>query len=105
MSWPQTEPMIPSGTLNQNTQGQLIETRAPPSTGPTTRPMAATIVFVPMASPSCSRGKASVTMAAELANRKAPPTPWSTRQTMSATPSAEKPAPSDASEKARKPRT
>ena len=48
-----------------------IATSAPPSTGPRTRPIAATIVLVPIARPSCSRGKASVTSAAALANRNA----------------------------------
>ena len=57
--------------MNQNTHCQEIETSAPPSTGPSTSPIAATIVFVPIATPSCSRGKASVTSAAAFANRKA----------------------------------
>ena len=43
-----------SGTLNQKTQCQEIATSAPPSTGPSTRPTAATIVLVPIARPSCS---------------------------------------------------
>ena len=64
---------MPNGTLNQNTQCHEIATSAPPSTGPITRPTAATIVFVPIARPSCSRGNASVTIAAALANRNAPP--------------------------------
>ena len=50
------EPTRPSGTLNQKTQGQAIATSAPPSTGPITSPIAATIVFVPIASPSSSSG-------------------------------------------------
>ena len=41
----------PSGTLNQNTQCQEIATSAPPSTGPSTSPTAATIVLVPIATP------------------------------------------------------
>ena len=44
----------PSGTLNQNTHCQPIVTSAPPSTGPSTSPIAATIVFVPIARPSSS---------------------------------------------------
>ena len=69
---PHKAPASPRGTLNQNTHGQLMATSAPPRTGPMTSPMAATMVLVPMASPSCSLGNASVTMAAELANRNAP---------------------------------
>ena len=77
---------MPSGTLNQKTQCHEIATSAPPSTGPITSPIAATIVLVPIASPSCSFGKASVTSAAELANRKAPPMPWRIRQRISTVP-------------------
>src|SRR3954468_12004083 len=90
------EPTSVNGTLNQNTQCQEMGTSAPPSTGPITTPTAATIVFVPMASPSCSRGKASVTIAPALANRNAPPTPWAIRQRISSVPSPEKPATSEA---------
>ena len=75
----QALPARASGTLNQNTQCQEMATSAPPSTGPITSPTAATIVFVPIASPSCSRGKASVTIAAALANRTRPPIPWMMR--------------------------
>ena len=52
---PERRRASPSGTLNQKTQCHEIATRAPPSTGPITRPTAATIVLVPIASPSCSR--------------------------------------------------
>ena len=68
---PTARPSRPSGTLNQKTHCQEIETSAPPSTGPSTSPIAATIMFVPIARPSCSRGNASVTSAAALANRNA----------------------------------
>ena len=70
-----------------------------------TRPTAATIVLVPMASPSCSFGKASVTSAAAFANRNAAPTPWKIRQRISSVPLFEKPAPSEARVKRRKPPT
>ena len=96
---PERAERAPSGTLNQNTQCQEIATSAPPSTGPITRPTAATIVFVPIARPSCSRGNASVTSAAALANRNAPPMPCRIRHRISSVPSAEKPAPSEASAK------
>ena len=91
-----TVPMIPIGTLNQNTHAHPNSTSQPPSTGPITRPTAATIVLVPMASPSCSRGNASVTSAPELANTRAPPTPCTTRHTMRAVPESARPAPSEA---------
>jgi hypothetical protein len=91
--------------LNQKTQCQEMATSAPPSTGPITRPIAATIVLVPIASPSCSFGKASVTRAAAFANRKAAPTPCTIRQRISSVPFPEKPAPSEASVKRTKPPT
>ena len=91
--------------MNQKTHGHAIATSAPPSTGPITSPIAATIVFVPIASPSSFLGKASVTSAAAFAKSNAPPMPCSTRQRISCVPLPEKPAPSDASEKMRKPST
>ena len=104
-SQPQSAPASPSGTLNQKTQGQEISTRTPPRTGPRTRPIAATIVFVPIAMPSCSFGNASVTSAAEFANRNAPPIPCRMRQRISSVAPSEKPAPSEASAKTTKPPT
>ena len=65
--------------------------------------MAATIVLVPIATPSCSFGNASVTSAAELAKRKAAPIPCRTRQTISSVAPSAKPAPSEAAAKTRKP--
>ncbi len=103
--YPQAAPSSANGTLNQNTQCQEIETSAPPSTGPSTSPIAAIIVFVPIASPSCSRGKASVTSAAALANRNAAPMPWRIRHRISSVPFSAKPAPSEVSAKTTKPPT
>jgi hypothetical protein len=40
-------------------------------------------LLIPRARPRWLRGKASVRMAAELAMRKAPPTPWTTRMPIS----------------------
>ena len=104
-SAPHAAPARPSGTLNQKTQCQEIATSTPPSTGPSTSPTAATMVFVPIARPSSCRGNASVTSAAEFANRNAPPMPCTIRQAMSSAPLAAKPAPSEASEKTTKPPT
>ena len=98
----QRPPASASGTLNQKTHCQEIATRAPPSTGPMTSPIAATIVFVPIARPSCSCGKASVTRAGPLAKMKAPPTPWRMRQRISSVPFEDVPAPSEAKAKRRK---
>ncbi len=103
IEYAQTLPSSANGTLNQNTQCQEMSTSAPPSTGPITSPTAATIVLVPIATPSCSRGNASVTIAAALANRKEPPIPCRTRQTINSVPPLEKPAPSDAMANAMKP--
>ena len=94
-----------NGTLNQKIQCQEISTSAPPSTGPITSPIAATIVFVPIASPSSFFGNASVTSAAELAKRKAPPIACSIRQRISCVPLSANPAPSDAAANTTKPRT
>jgi hypothetical protein len=99
----QALPSRPKGTLNQNTQCQEMSTSAPPSTGPMTSPTAATMVLVPMATPSCSRGKASVTIAAELAKRNAPPSPCRIRQRISSMPLVEKPAPREAAANTTKP--
>ncbi len=99
------EPSRPRGTLNQNTQCHEYATSAPPSTGPITRPTAAIITFVPIASPSWRFGNASVTSAPEFANRNAPPTPCRMRQRMSCVPLPAKPAPREASVNSRKPRT
>ena len=96
-------PSSPNGTLNQNTQCQDSNTRAPPSTGPITSPTAATIVLVPIASPSCSRGNASVTIAAALAKSSEPPMPWRIRHRISSVPPEAKPAPSEATANSRKP--
>ena len=102
---PQAAAASPSGTLNQNTHCHEIETSAPPSTGPSTRPIAATIVLVPIARPSWRFGNASVTSAAALANRNAAPIPCATRHRISCVPSAAKPAPNEASENATNPPT
>ena len=80
-----------------------MATSAPPRTGPITRPIAATIVLVPIATPSCSRGNASVTIAAAFANRNEPPIPWRIRHRISSVPLPEKPAPSEATANTRKP--
>ena len=54
---PHAAPASASGTLNQNTQCQEIATSAPPSTGPSTSPIAATIVLAPIARPELLLGE------------------------------------------------
>jgi len=49
---------------------------------PRNEPATAAMPLMPMALPRSSGGKASVMIAVELANRKAPPTPWKTRMMM-----------------------
>ena len=98
-----TLPTIPKGMLNQKTQCQETATSAPPSTGPITSPIAATIVLVPIASPSCWRGNASVTIAAAFANRNEPPTPCRIRHRISSVPPPANPAPSEAIPNSRNP--
>ncbi len=105
MRQPQNAPKRPNGTLNQKTHCQEMATSAPPSTGPSTSPTAATIVFVPIARPSCSLGKASVTSAAALAKRKAAPIPCRIRHRISVVAPPAKPAPSEARAKTTKPPT
>ena len=59
--------MTATGRLMKKTQRHdAFSTNHPPRTGPITRPTAPTIVLAPIATPSCPRGKASVTSAALL---------------------------------------
>ena len=67
--------------------------------------MPATITLVPIATPSCSRGNASVTSAQALANSSAPPMPCTIRQRIRSVPPVAKPAPSEATVKTAKPAT
>ena len=101
----QTVPMMPSGTLNQKTHCQPKAVSAPPMIGPRIAPTATIIWLVPMAKPSSWRGKASVTMALELAIRKAPPTPCKARSAISSGTLEVKPASSEVSVNTAKPST
>ena len=77
----QTVPSSPTGTETRKTRRQSIGARMPPRTRPTNRPLMPTMVLIPSAIPRWSAGKASVMIAAELASRQAPPTPWTIRKT------------------------
>jgi hypothetical protein len=71
------------GTDTRKISRQLIGAKRPPSTSPMKVPLVAATELIPSAMPRWLAGKASVRMAAELANTIAPPTPWKTRSTMS----------------------
>lgn len=78
-------PKIPKGTLIQKTRRQWTSASDPPATRPTKVPATQAMLLIPMAMPRWWAGKASVTMAVELAISSAPPIPWTTRMTMSST--------------------
>ena len=73
----------PIGTDTRKISRQLIGASRPPSTSPMNVPLVAATPLIPSAMPRWLAGKASVRMAAELANTMAPPTPWKIRMTMS----------------------
>lgn len=79
----QTVPRMPNGTLTQNTARQSSSASSPPATSPRNCPASAVIWLTPKAVPRCSRGKASVRIAAEFAVSIAPPTACTTRQPIS----------------------
>ena len=70
-----TVPNRPTGTDTRNTSRQSIGASRPPMTRPMNDPAMPATAFTPSAVPRWSCGKASVRMAAEFANRNAPPTP------------------------------
>ena len=76
-------PKSPIGTDTRKMRRQLIGARMPPSTSPMKVPLVAATPLIPSAMPRWLDGKASVKMAAELANSMAPPTPWKMRITIS----------------------
>ena len=93
---PSTMPMMPIGTLNQNTVRQPIPVRKPPRIGPSIRPAPTTIALIPSARPSSRRGNASVTRAADVAMINAPPTPWTMRPAISSVAVGARPQNTDA---------
>ena len=76
-------PNSPNGTETRNTRCQLTGPSTPPSSSPRNEPEMAAMELIPSAVPRWLAGKASVRMAVELANRNAPPMPWTTRQMIS----------------------
>ena len=75
--------MMPIGTLTQKTERQSHSASRPPSDRPMNEPAIAATELMPSAMPRWWAGKASVMIAAELAISIAPPTPCTTRQTIS----------------------
>ena len=74
-------PKAPKGTETRKMSRQSIGAKRPPTTRPMNDPLIAATLLIPSASPRWFAGKASVRMAAELATRKAAPTPCMTRNT------------------------
>ena len=81
--YPQTVPRIAIGTLTQNTARQSHSASRPPITRPRNEPATAATLLMPSAMPRWCAGNASVRIAVELAKIIAPPTPWTTRPTIS----------------------
>ena len=82
LRYAQTVPNRPTGTEIRNTSRQLIGASRPPSTRPMNMPLTPTMLLIPSAIPRWLAGNASVMIAAELASRKAPPTPCTIRNTI-----------------------
>ncbi len=90
---PQTRVASPMGRLMRKIQGQpKWSTRYPPRGGPTLRPAYTAMTLMPRARPRSRAGKALVTMAAEVALSRAPPTPWMIRLATSVAPSTDRAA-------------
>ena len=77
-----TVPNTPIGTEIRNTARQSIGASRPPSTSPMKTPLTPTMLLMPSAIPRWLAGNASVRIAAELASRKAAPTPCTMRKTI-----------------------
>ena len=73
---------IPTGTEIRNTRRQSIGARIPPRTSPMNVPDTPTMLLMPNAIPRWLAGNASAMIAAALASRHAPPTPWTSRMTI-----------------------
>ncbi len=83
-----TVPSSPTGTDTRKISRQLMGASTPPRTSPTKAPLNAAAWLMPIAMPRSSGGKASVSMAAELAMSMAAPTAWKIRITMRKNPAA-----------------
>ena len=83
MKYAHTVPNTPIGAETRKIRCQFIGARTPPRIRPMNDPAMAAIEFTLRAVPRWLAGNASVTMAAELANKNAPPMPCTTRQMIS----------------------
>src|ERR1700693_3194555 len=79
----QMVPNSPTGTDTRNTRCQSVVLSNPPTMSPIKDPDTAATALIPNAMPRSCCGNASVRIAVELAKIIAPPTPWTSRNTMS----------------------
>ena len=79
----QTVPNTPSGTATMKISRHSIGASRPPTMSPMNIPLIPTTLVIPRASPRWWAGKASVRIAVLFASRKAAPTPWRMRNTIS----------------------
>ncbi len=75
LTYAHTVPKRPKGTDSRKTRCHWTGARSPPRMRPMNEPAMAATLLMPNPSPRWSDGKASVTMAEELAKSMAPPTP------------------------------
>jgi len=83
MKYAHTVPNTPIGAETRKIRCQFTGARTPPRMRPMNDPAIAAIEFTLRAVPRWLIGNASVTMAAALANKNAPPIPCTTRQMIS----------------------
>ncbi len=83
LRYAQTVPSTPNGTLTQNTSRQSTSDSTPPTTSPANDPPIPATMLMPTASPRRVAGNTSVMIAVEFAMSIAPPTPCTTRSTIS----------------------
>ena len=83
MKYAHTVPNTPIGAETRKIRCQFTGARTPPRMRPMNDPAMAAIEFTLRAVPRWLAGNASVTMAAALANKNAPPMPCTTRQMIS----------------------
>ena len=103
--YPHTAPKIPIGILMKKIQRQEAALRInPPSTGPSTPPVAQVIPLMPSARPRSLGGNTSVRMATLLTTIIAAPDPWIRREMINITALLERPQASEPTVKTTNPR-
>jgi hypothetical protein len=83
MKYAHKVPNAPTGAETRKIRCQFTGASAPPRISPMNDPAIAATEFRPRAVPRWWAGNASVRIAAALANRNAPPMPWTIRQMIS----------------------